>query len=150
MALTLSRSTAELQRLTDAQWADVLGVSGLYAVLADTTGAATQPTASSSFATWQSYFVPDNNGWVLFASAVPGASVYNVDTSRAEVPALVFSNFDLATLAPAGDSTVTHVVITDNPDTNGRIVAVIEESPSITVNSSSTLSYTLNAWGEYA
>ena len=147
MALTLTRSTAELENLTDAQWLDVFGIGGLHAVLADTTGAGTPPTAASSYATWETYFVPDNSGFYLYAYASPSASVYNGGNSRAEVPAMVFDDFDFPTYAPAGDSTVTHVVITDG---TSRIVAVIEESPSITVNSTSTLSYTLNAWGEYA
>lgn len=147
MAVVLTRSTAELQRLTDSQWVNVFGVNGIFAVLANTTGASPQPTAASSYATWQAYFLPDNDGFYLYGSATPVASVYNGGNGRAEVPAMVFNDFEFDLYAPPGNSTATHVVITD---LTSRILAVIEESPAITVNSSSTLSYTLNAWGEYA
>lgn len=149
MAVTLTRSTAELVALTNSQWSQEFAVDGLFAVLADTTGAATQPTASSSFATWESFFCPDNDGFYLFAAAEPGASVYNSATGRAEVPPMTFSDFELSTYAPAGTTTVTHVIIT-NAFEAGRIMAVIAESPALAITSSSTLSYTLNVWGEYA
>jgi hypothetical protein len=143
------RSTAELVALTNSQWSQEFAADGLFAILADTTGAATQPTASSSFAVWESFFCPDNDGLYLYAYAQPGASIYNSANGRAEVPPMTFSDFELNLYAPAGTTTVTHVIIT-NALTAGRIMAVIEESPALSINSSSTLSYTLNAWGEYA
>lgn len=153
MTATLTRSTDELVRLTNDQWRDssfLIG-SGLYAVLANASAASTPPTATTSFATWRTYFLRNNiDNDYMYALKTPLGAVYNATNGRAEVPAIVFNQFYLIDL-PSGSHTVTHVVLTDNPYTNsGRIYALIEESPALSINSSSSLSYTLNAWGQYA
>lgn len=148
MAVTLLRSTLELQRLTNLQWS--IGRSSIDAYLADISAAATPPTSASTFSAWEPYLLteaPEYGGLPITTFASPANSIYNNSNQRAEVPELVFTfnNGNLGLLV--GSQTVTNVVFVDT--TTSHIIAVGQESPARVITASSSFSYRLNLWGKY-
>lgn len=156
MATTVTRSNAEILRLFKQQWDGF----DLYAVLVDTTGAGTVPTAASSVTTWLTYALLDATGsWFTgFPLITVDATSWTYDGTdgRAESPTLTW-DFDDCIADDFGDfssTTVTHIVICD---WFGTYVSkskppffVLEESPSLTLTGSSTLSRSLQLFGKEA
>lgn len=156
MTTTVTRSDAEILRLFKQQWDGF----ELYGVLVDTTSAGTQPTAASSVSTWLTYALLDING--SWFEGFPGITVnatswtYDSGDDRAESPTLTW-NFDNCISTDFSDfssTTVTHIVICDwygtyVSETNAPFF-VLEESPSLTLTSSSTLSRSLQLFGKEA
>jgi hypothetical protein len=156
MATTVTRSNAEILRLFKRQWEDF----ELYAVLVDASGAGTPPTAASSVNTWLTYALLDLSGaWIEgFPGIIVNTSTWTYDSvdGRAESPTLTW-NFDdvISTdFSEFSSTTVTHIVICDWFDTTVPGTAppffVLEESPSLTLTSSSTLSRSLQLFGKEA
>lgn len=156
MTTTVTRSDAEILRLFKQQWDGF----ELYGVLVDTTSAGTQPTAASSVSTWLTYALLDVSG--TWFEGFPGITVnatswtYDSGDDRAESPTLTW-NFDNCISTDFSDfssTTVTHIVICDwfgsyVSETNAPFF-VLEESPSLTLTSSSTLSRSLQLFGKEA
>lgn len=165
MATTVTRSNAEILRLLKVQWGSLLrqGTASpeVDAILVNTSGAGTPPTAASSTATWLTYAIMDIND----PEAVEGypyltinssAWTYDATDGRAESGTLTF-NFDAfiaADFSQFTSTTVTHIVICDAyglqlPTTNPPLF-VLAESPSLTLTGSSTLSRSLQLFGKEA
>lgn len=149
MAVTLLRSTLELQRLTNLQWS--IGRSSIDAYLADISAASTPPTSASAFSAWEPYLItedPEFGGFPITTFVSPSNSTYNSGNQRAEVPELVFT-FNSSNLGLlAGSTTVTNVVFVDTA--TSHVIAVGQESPARIITPSSSFNYRLNLWGKYA
>ena len=154
MSVILTRSSAELVKLTNFQWYGNFDRSTIIAFLADTSSAATPPTAASSAATWASYYLVDDaefySGLPLSLSKSVSSAVYNATNYRAEVPTLTFTfGTSLISRLPSGSHTVTHVAFTDLAESEVLIVGE-ESPPRVITSSSAAFSYTLKLWGKYA
>ena len=158
-------ANAEILRLLKVQWGSLVrqGTASPEpdAILVDTSGAATPPTAASSTATWLTYAIMD----LYDPQAVQGypylvidssAWTYDATDGRAESGTLTynFNSFISADFAQFTSTTVTHIVICDAyalqlPTTNPPFF-VLAESPSLTLTGSSTLSRSLQLFGKEA
>ena len=160
MTIIVTRSPAEILRLTRAQWASG-DVEEFDAFLADLTGVSSPPTASSVMSAWLEYtltnpFTPGGGeGYEPYVLLSDVTFSYNTTLNRAESEPITFNfdelideEFDIFT-----STTVTHVVIgdfytldknTDPPQ------AVLQLASPITLTSSSTLSYNIRLFGRAA
>jgi len=160
MTIVVTRSPAEILRLTRAQWASG-DITYLDAFLVDLTGVSSPPTASSFMSAWLQYtltnpFNPgEGEGYQPFITIADVTFSYNTTLNRAESVPLTYNfneyieeEFDLFK-----STTVTHVVIGDfyelDKDTNPP-QAVLQLASPITLTSSSTLSYNIRLFGRAA
>lgn len=157
MATTITRSSAEVLRLMKAEW----GTTEYDAILVDTTGAGTQPTAASSVATWLTYAIVDieDPGLTVgypFGTITSSTFTYDAVDGRAESPVYTFdfTSFISADFALFSSTTVTHIIFCDAygllfPTTNPPFL-VLSESPSLTLTGSTSLSRSVQLFGRTA
>jgi hypothetical protein len=153
MSTVLTRSTAEILRLTRRQW----DFTEIYAFLVDTTGAGTQPTAASSATTWISYALVNPNtslGFEPYVVLSDSSFSYNSTLGRAQTGELTFNfnSFITNEFDEFTSTTVTHVIFADlfTVSQSQPPIAVIQETTPLTLTSSSTLSYKLRLFGRAA
>lgn len=156
MATTITRSSTEVLRLFRLEWGTP---AYLDTMLVDVTGAGTPPTEASSMATWLNYGLIDVSNPAIqegppFVELVPANYTYNSGTARAESPVFTFdfSTFISTDFAEFTSTTVTHIIIgdifgIDLPTTNPPCL-VLTESPALTLTSSTTLSRTVQLYGQ--
>jgi hypothetical protein len=159
MTIVVTRSPAEILRLTEAQWAGE--PQYLEGFLADLTGVSSPPTASSVMSAWLEYtltnpFTPGGGeGYEPFVFLPDVTFSYNTTLNRAESEPITFNfgelideEFDIFT-----STTVTHVVIGGFFDLDKNTTppqAVLQLASPITLTSSSTLSYNIRLFGRAA
>jgi hypothetical protein len=152
MSTVLTRSTAEILRLTRAQWDFVNELTGF---LIDLTGVSSPPTAASSISTWLQYalITPTSDEPSVFLTS--GSFSYNTTLNRAQTGELTFNftSFIANNFDDFNSTTVTHVMFADVFNLNTSTTppqAILQESTPITLTSSSTLSYKIRLFGRAA
>lgn len=154
MAFTVTRSTAEILRLTRQQWEN----TEIYAFLVDASGASPTPTAASSTATWLTYALidPISSSYAPSWSPASGDFSYSTPNTRAQSGLEVFSFDDQIAFefGSFSSTTVTHVIFADvygfYIPTSAPPFAVLEEASPLTLTGSSTLSYSVRVFGKAA
>jgi hypothetical protein len=156
MATVLTRSNAEILRLTRAAWENTFDIS---AFLVDASGASPAPSASSSLTTWISYALVNPNSSLGLEPSVsldPSKFSYDTTLNRAQTGELTFNfnSFITNEFDEFTSTTVTHVIFADLFGGGSQSVAVplavLQETTPLTLTSSSTLSYKLRLFGRAA
>jgi hypothetical protein len=155
MSAQLTRSTAEILRLTRAQWAQS---PELYALLVDLTGVSSPPTAASSISSWIQYALTNpyaDDGYTPVRFVQDSSFSYNTTLDRAQTGELLFNfnTYIAAEFSNFSSTTVTHVVFAalfDLSPSTATPQAVLQESTPLTLTSSSTLSYNIRLFGRAA
>lgn len=158
MTTTVTRSTAEVLRLMRKEWT----LTYIDAILVDTTGAGTQPTAASSVEDWLNYAIVDPYDFSLFPeypSTFVNTTLFTYDSidGRAESPVYTFnfSSFISGNFSIFSSNTVTHIILCDvyeaySGDITEPPYLVLSEVPSLTLTSSTALSRSIQLFGRAA